>query len=192
MLYSHNDDLKENADFFSWIFSSKSFAIIPILTRSFTAVPVPSHVSRRPAVHVRRTLESSTLLALLNHGGLCVGHARGQQGALWRAGSSKPSVRLLVHTCVGRVKKHQTQPPHKSTHFLTNEGVRMTVTFQMFCENVRIFENQTWSRTKRKHGGYYVLEEKFQSAFRVMYRQLVFPTCTETGRDDEAVPREKN
>ena len=62
-------------------------------------LPVASHVTLWPAVHVRRPLESSISLSLLHHRGLRVGHARRKQRALWRAGTPEASVCLLAHTC---------------------------------------------------------------------------------------------
>lgn len=72
-------------------------------------LPVASHVALWPAIHVRGSLESSVSLTLLQHWGLCVGHAGRKQGALWCARASKVCVCLLVYTYDGRSRTGQ---PH--------------------------------------------------------------------------------
>lgn len=68
------------------------------------SLPVASYVALWPTVHVGGALESSVSLALLHHGGLRMGHAGRKQGALWCARTPEASVRLLAHTCGGRIK----------------------------------------------------------------------------------------
>lgn len=145
-------------------------------------LPVGSHVALWPAVHVRGALESSVSLALLHHWGLCVGHARRKQGALWCAGTSKACVCLLAHTCGGRITTGQPHWTcrHSALHQCTDwrSAVNVTVAFHVIYKTCHITRNIL--RHNCREWVSVTEDNPLLLAFRIIDKQLIFPTCMST------------